>query len=303
MMRSLWSAASGMIAQQTNLDNIANNLSNVNTAGYKKDSIEFKSLLYQTLQSKSTNNTGENKPIPAQVGLGTRTASISTIFTQGNLQDVDNPSYMAIEGPGFFKVMNENNEVCYTRDGSFNLMVTYQDNQGNTVEEPGVMLCTSDGHPVLDQNNNKIIIPGSITVDGVQNKTTGQITVDREGNLFMTYVDSEKNTEVDVPITNYNNGQQYNASIGLVQFNNPTGLNDAGSNLYMESVVSGAPIEESANAGLKKSLVHQGYLEMSNVQVADEMVNMIVAQRAYEMNSKAIQATDEMLQQANNLRR
>ena len=303
MMRSLWSAASGMIAQQTNLDNIANNLSNVNTAGYKKDSIEFKSLLYQTLQSKSTNNTGENKPIPAQVGLGTRTASISTIFTKGNLQDVDNPSYMAIEGPGFFKVLNENNEVCYTRDGSFNLMVTYQDNQGNAVEEPGVMLCTSDGHPVLDQNNNKIIIPGSITVDGVQNKTTGEITVDREGNLYMTYVDSEKSTEVNVPITNYNNGQEYNAIIGLVQFNNPTGLDDAGSNLYMESVVSGAPIEESANDGLKKSLVHQGYLEMSNVQVADEMVNMIVAQRAYEMNSKAIQATDEMLQQANNLRR
>lgn len=303
MMRSLWSAASGMIAQQTNLDNIANNLSNVNTAGYKKDSIEFKSLLYQTLQSKSTNNTGENKPIPAQVGLGTRTASISTIFTQGNLQDVDNPSYMAIEGPGFFKVLNENDEVCYTRDGSFNLMVTYQDNQGNAVDEPGVMLCTSDGHPVLDQNNNKIIIPGSITVDGVQNKTTGEITVDREGNLYMTYVDSEKSTEVKVPITNYNNGQEYNAIIGLVQFNNPTGLNDAGSNLYMESVVSGAPIEESANDGLKKSLVHQGYLEMSNVQVADEMVNMIVAQRAYEMNSKAIQATDEMLQQANNLRR
>lgn len=303
MMRSLWSAASGMIAQQTNLDNIANNLSNVNTAGYKKDSIEFKSLLYQTLQSKSTNNTGENKPIPAQVGLGTRTASISTIFTQGNLQDVDNPAYMAIEGPGFFKVRNENGETCYTRDGSFNLMVTYQDNQGNAVEEPGVMLCSSDGHPVLDQNNNTIIIPGSITVDGVQQKTTGQIVVDREGNLFMQYVDSTKQTEVNVPITNNINGQGYNAKIGLVQFNNPTGLNDAGSNLYMESQVSGAPIEESFNDGLKKSNVHQGYLEMSNVQVADEMVNMIVAQRAYEMNSKAIQATDEMLQQANNLRR
>ena len=303
MMRSLWSAASGMIAQQTNLDNIANNLSNVNTAGYKKDSIEFKSLLYQTLQSKSTNNTGENKPVPAQVGLGTRTASISTIFTQGNLQDVDNPSYMAIEGPGLFKVLNENNEVCYTRDGSFNLMVTYQDNQGNAVDEPGLMLCSSDGYPVLDQNNNKIIIPGSVTENGENHKTTGEIRVDREGNLFMSYIGGKNNTEVSLPITNYDNGQEYNAIIGIVQFNNPTGLDDAGSNLYKESVASGAPVEESANDGLKKSLVHQGYLEMSNVQVADEMVNMIVAQRAYEMNSKAIQASDEMLQQANNLRR
>lgn len=287
MMRSLWSAASGMIAQQTNLDNIANNLSNVNTAGYKKDSIEFKSLLYQTLQSKSTNNTGANKPIPAQVGLGTRTASITTIFTQGNLQDVDNPNYMAIEGTGFFKVRNTDGDVCYTRDGSFNLMPVDTDNDG-TAES--AMLCTSDGNPVLDQNNNTIIVPAGYK--------TGEITVDREGNLFMTDANEQK-----IAMTNTANGQVYNQRIGLVQFNNPSGLNDAGSNLYKETVVSGAPLEESTTQGLQTSLVHQGYLEMSNVQVADEMVNMIVAQRAYEMNSKAIQASDTMLEQANNLRR
>ena len=294
MMRSLWSAASGMIAQQTNLDNIANNLSNVNTTGYKKDTIEFKSLLYQTLQSKSTNNTGENKPIPAQVGLGTRTASISTVFTQGNLQSVDNPSYMAIEGDGLFKVRNENGEVCYTRDGSFNLM---NNNDG------GVILCTSDGHPVLDQNNNNITIPAKYTVGGTAYETTGEIFVNREGDLFFEYTDTTNNTQVRLPLTGTLNGQAYNQKMGLVQFNNPAGLDQAGSNLFKETDVSGAPLEESFNPGLKRSSVHQGYLEMSNVQVADEMVNMIVAQRAYEMNSKAIQATDEMLQQANNLRR
>lgn len=295
MMRSLWSAASGMIAQQTNLDNIANNLSNVNTTGYKKDTIEFKSLLYQTIQSKSTNNAAETKPIPAQVGLGTRVSSISTVFTQGNLQAVDNPSYMAIEGNGFFKVRNADGEVCYTRDGSFNLMTT---NEGDT------MLCTSGGHPVLDQNNNTIIVPSEYTDDGGNTfKTTGKMNVDRQGNIYITYIDSENNAEKAVPLTDVLNGNGYNKIIGVVQFSNPAGLDQAGDNLYKETVISGVPIEESANDGLKKSSVHQGYLEMSNVQVADEMVNMIVAQRAYEMNSKAIQATDEMLQQANNLRR
>lgn len=280
MMRSLWSAASGMIAQQTNLDTIANNLSNVNTAGYKKDTVEFKSLLYQTLQSTSTNNAGENKPVPAQVGLGTRTGSITTVFTQGNLQATDNNTYMAIEGTGFFKVRDQDGNVCYTRDGSFCLQPT---------ADGGAMLCTSQGYPVLDQNNNTIVLPSGYK--------TGEITVDSEGNIFATDLNEQK-----VALTATVNGQAYNQKIGLVQFNNPSGLNSVGNNLYMESVASGAPLEESANQGLKKSVVRQGYLEMSNVQVADEMVNMIVAQRAYEMNSKAIQASDEMLQQANNLR-
>lgn len=280
MMRSLWSAASGMMAQQTNLDNIANNLSNVNTAGYKKDTMEFKSLLYQTLQSPSTNNAGENKPVPAQVGLGTRVASITTVFTQGNLQDVDSNTYMAIEGSGFFKVRNKDGEICYTRDGSFNVQMV----------EGGVMLCTSDGSPVLDQNNNTIVIPKGYKTDG--------LIVDQEGNLYVEGGDGKQ-----VPLTKTVNGQTYNQKIGLVQFNNPAGLSSVGGNLYQATVASGAALEESTTQGLATSKIHQGYIEMSNVQVADEMVNMIVAQRAYEMNSKAIQASDEMLQQANNLRR
>lgn len=282
MMRSLWSASSGMLAQQTNLDTIANNLSNVNTAGYKKDTVEFKTLLYQTLQSPSTNNVGQNKPVPAQVGLGTRTASITTVFTQGNLQETTNNSFMAIEGTGgtsFFKVRDSDGNICYTRDGSFNMQPV----------ENGTMLCNSAGYPVLDQNNNPIILPQGYTVEDFK--------VDTEGNVF--YVDANDDR---IPLVATANGQNYNQQIGLVQFNNPSGLNSIGGNLYQPTVASGDPLEESANPGLKKSRIHQGYLEMSNVQVADEMVNMIVAQRAYEMNSKAIQASDEMLQQANNLR-
>ena len=280
MMRSLWSAASGMLAQQTNIDTIANNLSNVNTTGYKRDTVEFRSLLYQTLQNPSTNNAGANKPVPAQVGLGTRTGSITTVFTQGNLQDVEENTFMAIKGDGFFKIQDENGQMCYTRDGSF----TLQPVQG------GLMLCTSQGYAVLDQNNNRIIIPASVS--------QSEFTVDTEGNIF---VPGGANGE-KIPLTATANGQNYNQAIGLVQFNNPAGLNSVGNNLYQVTPASGAALEESTTAGLRRSNVHQNYLEMSNVQVADEMVNMIVAQRAYEMNSKAIQASDEMLQQANNLR-
>ncbi len=280
MMRSLWTAASGMIAQQTNLDTVANNLSNVNTVGYKKDTVEFKSLLYQTLQSPSTNNAAENKPVPAQVGLGTRTASITTVFSQGSLQSTDNNTYMAIEGNGFYKIQDKEGNICYTRDGSFVLQPV----------ATGTMLCTSSGDPVLDQNNNTIIISSEYKVD--------DFIVDIEGNLFVS-----SGLDREIPLTQTLNGQEYQQKIGLVQFNNPAGLDSVGNNLYQVTVASGDPLEESANQALKKSRIHQQYLEMSNVQVADEMVNMIVAQRAYEMNSKAIQASDEMLQQANNLRR
>lgn len=279
MMRSLWTAASGMLAQQTSLDTISNNLANVNTAGYKKDTVEFKSLLYQTLQSTSTNAAGDNKPVPAQVGLGTRTASITTVFAQGGLQESPNDTYMAIEGSGFFKVRDVDGNICYTRDGSFRVQPT----------EGGTMLCTAEGYPVLDQNNNPIIIPSEYRSE--------DFTVDTEGNIFVTNTNGDK-----IPLTSVLDGQNYEQKIGLVQFNNPAGLDSAGGNLYRETVASGAPLEESENAGLSQSLVHQGYIEMSNVQVADEMVNMIVTQRAYEMNSKAIQAADTMLQQANNLR-
>jgi flagellar basal-body rod protein FlgG len=236
--------------------------------------------LYQTLQSPSTNSAGENKPVPAQVGLGTRVSSITTVFSQGALQESDSNTYFAIEGNGFFKVRNQDGETCYTRDGSFSTQPV----------DGGVMLCTSDGYPVLDQNNNTIVIPSGYSVDN--------LTVDVEGNLFVQGTDGKQ-----VALTQTANGQAYNQKIGLVQFNNPSGLSSIGGNMYQTTVASGDALEESTTQGLSTSRIHQGYLEMSNVQVADEMVNMIVAQRAYEMNSKAIQASDTMLEEANNLRR
>lgn len=281
MVRSLWTAASGMIAQQENVDTIANNLANLNTTGYKTETAEFKSLLYQTLQTRSTNNVGEEKPVGAQVGLGSRTAAITSNFVQGNLTPHEDPFAVAIEGSGFFKVRRENGEIQYTRDGNF----------GVSPVANGTMLRTSDGSPVLDQYNNPIIIPNGINATTIGIAKDGTITVSANGN-----------DQINLVQTNAN-GAAYNVQLGLVQFNNPAGLEKASGNCYRQTVASGVPMEESMTPGLTRSATHHQYIEASNVQVADEVVNLIVAQRAYEMNSKVIQASDEMLEQANNLRR
>ncbi len=275
MMRSLWTAASGMRAQQTNVDTIANNLANVNTTGYKTQEASFKSLLYQNLQSTSTNNAGENKPVAAEVGLGSRVSAITSMFDQGNLLESTSPFAVAIEGDGFFQVRTTSGEVQYTRDGSF---IVSPVNGGN-------MLCTSDGYPVLDQRGNTIVLPGTYSATSLAIGQNGVIGFPgADGNV--------------VPL----NTNGYEVKFGLVQFNNPAGLVKNGSNNFSVSVASGNPIAEEGNANIKSSKTHQYRLEGSNVDVADEMVNLIVAQRAYEMNSKAIQATDDMMQQANNLR-
>lgn len=275
MMRSLWTAASGMRAQQTNVDTIANNLANVNTIGYKNQQASFKTLLYQNLQSKSTNNAGEDKPVPAEVGLGSRVAAITSDFKQGNLLASENPFSMAIEGEGFFCVRTPDGEIQYTRDGGFAISPTTQGN----------LLCTTDGYPVLDQYGNNIYLPSD--------KLATKLVVSEQGALG--FPDETGNFAA---LTN--NG--YQVQFGLVQFNNPAGLDKAGSNNFAVTVASGAPVAEFGNNNVKTSEVHQRYTEGSNVDVANEMVNLIVAQRAYEMNSKAIQATDDMMQQANNLR-
>lgn len=279
MVRSLWSAATGMKAQQTNVDNISNNLANVNTLGYKTKKAEFKSLLYQTLQTKSTNNAGENKPIAAQVGLGSRVSDISTSFTQGHLTASESPYSVAIEGDGFFKVMRPNGQIGYTRDGSFTVSPEGENN----------ILCNSDGYPVLDQYNNPIAIPNTYKASDVIVGTDGSIyvTVDGKDQRFVM-----QNAA----------GEGYEVNIGLAQFNNPDGLDSLGGNLFGETAVSGQPMEEMFTENIEKSQTHQYYLESSNVQVVDEMVNLIVAQRAYEMNSKMVTASDEMMQQANNMR-
>ena len=268
MMRSLWSAASGMISQQTAVDTIANNLANVNTTGYKTEKTEFKSLLYQTLQTRTTTANGEQKPISAQVGLGTRVASITSNFVQGPHLDSESYTAMAIDGDGFFAVRGADGNTYYTRNGDFKLSVG---NNGN------LTLVTSNGYPVLDTQGNPIEIPAS------------KMVVDEYG--AFGYFDAQ------------NNFVDLNQSIGLFQFNNPAGLDKLTNSLLGVTDASGQPLNEATTPNLVLSTVRQGYLEGSNVQVADEMVNLIVAQRAYEMNSKAIQTSDDMLAQANQLKR
>lgn len=272
MVRSLWTAATGMIAQQNNVDTIANNLANVNTTAYKTQVNEFKSLLYQTLQSKTTSANGENKPGSAQVGLGVRNASITSIFTTGSFLASENPTAFALDGKGFFALRGGDGNTYYTKNGNF--MFTLADNGGN-------MLATTEGLPVLDTKGQPIILDKEYVVS--------EIVVSQDGELC--YPDEN------------NNPQPMGISVGVFQFDNPNGLEKLGESRYAETAASGRAINEATNTNVQKTKVIQGYLEGSNVQVVDEMVSMIVAQRAYEMNSKAITASDEMLQQANNLRR
>lgn len=260
-----------MIAQQTNVDTIANNLANVNTHGYKTQVNEFKTLLYQTLQTRTTTANGERKPTSAQVGLGTRNSAISSVFTEGNLIASTKTTAFAIDGKGFFAVRGEDGNTYYTRNGNLDF----------TLATNGNMLATSDGLPVLDNQGRPIILPDEYILS--------RITVTKDGEIC--YPDEQRNP------------QPLGITIGVFQFNNPNGLDRLEDSLYAQTAASGQPINEFNNPNVEKSDIIQGYLEGSNVQVVDEMVNMIVAQRAYELNSKAITASDEMLQQANNLRR
>lgn len=271
MVRSLWTAATGMIAQQINVDTIANNLSNVNTTGYKTQVAEFKSLLYQTLQTKTTSANGENKPVSAQVGLGTRNSAITSIFKQGSMLASESPASFTINGNGFFGIQGDDGNTYYTRNGNFNMSI------GND----GITLSTSDGLHVLDSTGKAIVFDDELVVS--------KITISADGEF--AYPDEDGNP------------QGLGIRLGLYQFSNPAGLEKTDSSLYAQSAASGPPLNEATSNNVEKSKVVQGYLEGSNVQVADEMVNLIVAQRAYELNSKAIQASDEMLQQANQLRR
>lgn len=271
MMRALWTGASGMISQQNNLDTISNNFANVNTAGFKKEQVQFSSLLYQKIQTKTTDSEGNPKPVIAQVGSGVRTTGIVSIFTQGTLQESSNDWDLAVEGAGMFMVQDASGETAYTRNGAFRLAV------GND----GITLANTDGYPVLDINGQKIVFPNTIDVSKVE--------VDEYGNLM--YPDDKGVL------------RPAGVKIGLTQFNNPAGLEKSGGSLYYATAASGEPRVEAQDAAVSMSKIRSGYLEGSNVDTANEIVNLIVAQRAYEMNSKTITAADEMLQQANNLRR
>ncbi len=270
MLRSLWTGASGMIAQQTAVDTISNNLANINTAGYKKETNEFKTLLYSKLQRKTQDNEGNPKPVIGQVGSGVRLASVTSRYLQGALTHTENALDFALEGDGFFQVQTNEGEIAYTRAGNFNISL----NNGT------LALSNSDGYQVLDTNGEPIVFDEEIN--------TSRLMFDAYGRISYREAD-ESVTDLGI-------------QIGIVQFNNPTGLLKISGSLLRESEASGEPRLEAEDTALKATKVHSGYLEASNVQAVDEMVNLIVAQRAYEMNSKIINASDEMLQQTNNLR-
>jgi len=269
MMKALWTAAGGMTGQQMNVDVISNNLANVNTTAYKKDRVEFKDLVYAKMNKAY--NLDDEKPAGMQVGMGAMPSSIVKNFENGTFEASESKTHFAIEGDGFFTLQNAFGDIVYTKDGSFTLSPT----------DDGSMLVNSQGYPVLDSAGNSIILsttnPDNISVNG-----SGEISLyDDEGNPELTGI-----------------------TIGVVRFRNPIGLENIGSNNYQATEASGQPIWESElDDGEAKSQILQSYLEGSNVQLVDEMVNLIVAQRAYEINSKIIQASDDMLNQANNLRR
>ena len=277
MVRSLWSAATGMNAQQTNVDTISNNLANVNTTGYKAQGAQFKSLLYQELQTITTTANGAPKPTTSQVGLGVRTSTINQYFSQGSYQENANPAALAIGGDGFFKYQGATDgEVFYTRNGNFTWALS-------AVGGGPLVLTTAEGNKVLGINDQPIQVDG--------NFVASRITIGGDGKIY--YPDAQG-------VPREVGGQQ----IGLWQFPNREGLQRVGSVAWQETAASGAAINENqGGANIKRSELVQGYLEGSNVNVATEMVNLIVAQRAYEMNSTAIQTTDEMMQTANSLKR
>lgn len=268
MIRALWTAASGMTAQQFNVDVISNNLSNVNTTGYKRERVEFKDLLYETF-NRAYMLDGIGRPVNLQVGHGCTAVATVKNFETGNFEKTDNALDFAIEGEGFFMVLGPKDEVVFTRDGSFKISVT----------DEGKKLTTSDGYSVLDEYGDEIILDVDLS----------RLVVSLDGELSV--INEEGVTE---PL-----GQR----IGLVSFENRNGLESIGKNFYALTDASGEPIPNEELDGRFKSTINQYFLEASNVQIVEEMVRLIVAQRAYEINSKAIQSSDEMLGIANNLRR
>jgi flagellar basal-body rod protein FlgG len=255
MMQSLFTAATGMSAQQLNIDTISNNLANVSTTGFKKQRVDFQDLLYINLKPPGTPTSPEtNTPAGLQIGEGVQPVSTQRIFTVGPVENTNNPLDIMIEGSeSFFQVTLPNGETAYTRDGSFT-----QDANGNIV--------TANGY-FLDP-------PVQLPAD------TSSIQITTSGQIMVQTASSTQSTQV---------GQ-----LELTRFVNPTGLNAIGNNLYLSTPASGDPIQGTpGSTGF--SNVQQGSLEQSNVDVTEEMVNLIVAQRAYELNSKTVSTSDTML--------
>ena len=260
MLRGLWSAASGMAAQKLNIDVIANNLANVNTAGFKKSRTDFQDLMYQTVnQAGSETSTGEQVPVGIQVGMGTMPVDVHKVFIQGDFQETKNELDMAIEGKGFFKVLS-GAEERYTRAGNFKL-----DSNGNIVTPNGDKLQPEMTVPT-DTSSIKVNSDGTVTAFDSQGTGTALGTIE------------------------------------MYTFANSAGLKACGHNLYQTTDASGDAV--SGTAGTEGvGTIAQGFLEVSNVDVVQEMVDMIMAQRAYEINSKAIKTADDMMSIVNNISR
>jgi flagellar basal-body rod protein FlgG len=260
-----------MSAQQLSIDTIGNNIANVNTTGFKRERLEFQSLLYETLQNAGTNpELVGNRPNNLQVGHGVRPVATTRNFAMGSIEPTANPTHFALQGSGFFMVDRGDDNRAFTRDGSFALSV-----DGGTLT-----LVTSAGYPVLDIAGN------AITFDETVNMT--DVAVSHEGVFTARGANGET-----IAL-----GMQ----LAVVQFPNRQGLEAIGGNLFIQTATSGTPLMEDEGE-VTRSHVIQNHIERSNVQIAEEMVNMIVTQRAFELNSRIIQTSDDMLQQANNLRR
>ena len=260
MIRSLWISKTGLDAQQTQMDVTANNLANVSTAGFKRQRAVFEDLLYQTVRQPGAHSSQQTQlPSGLQLGTGVRPVATERIFTQGNLQQTSNSKDLAINGDGFFQVLQPDGTTAYTRDGSFQV-----DNQGQLVTSSGFVI-----QPAIS-------IPAN----------TQSITVGRDGTVSVTQAGVATPTQV--------------GALQLTTFINPAGLESKGENLFVETGSSGSPSTNTPGSN-GAGVLAQGYIETSNVNVVEELVNMIQTQRAYEINSKAITTSDQMLQRLSQL--
>lgn len=261
-MRALDIAATGMLAQQMNIEVTSNNISNMTTTAYKRQRAEFEDLLYQSQQrvGSATSDVGTVVPTGIHLGLGVKAGAVYRIHQQGAVKLTDNPLDIAIQGRGYFSVELPNGELAYTRAGSFQL-------------SPEGQIVTTDGYLV----SPGIVIPE----DAVQ------VTVAKDGQVQVKFTDDPDPQNV---------GQ-----LEITTFINEAGLESVGDNLYLETAASGVPIVGVAGEDGVGTLL-QGYVENSNVDPVNEITNLIMGQRAYEMNSKVISTADEMLQMINNVR-
>lgn len=263
MFRALYTAASGMIAQQLNLDNIANNLANSSTSGFRQRRLQFNDLLYQNVVMPGAAATQQTTVAAGlQIGLGTRATASEIIQQQGELDSTGNPLDLTIKGPGFFQVTLPSGETAYTRSGAFHM-----DAQGNLV--------TADGNALQPA----ITIPPDAS----------SITIGEDGTVSVTKPGQSAAQQV--------------GTIQLAMFANPGGLNSVGKNLFLSTTASGDAIVGTPGGSEGLGALEQGYLENSNVSVVEEFIQMIMAQRSYESNSRVVRAADEMLQQLSTMTR